>query len=90
MKVVGTMRTVVIGKELYIRKAFSDSHLYSSAFEIKKKETEGKTIFELVGKGWGHGVGLCQIGAACMSTKGYTYQEILSHYFNGARISKIY
>ncbi len=90
MKVVGTKRTVVIGKELYIRKAFSDSHLYSSAFVVNKKETEGKTIFKLVGKGWGHGVGLCQIGAACMSTKGYTYQEILSHYFNGASISKIY
>lgn len=90
LKVVGSKRTVVIGKELYIRKAFSESHLYSSAFVVDKHQEEGKTVFVLNGKGWGHGVGLCQIGAACMSTQGFDYRQILSHYFNSASIAKIY
>ncbi|MBQ0142587.1 MAG: SpoIID/LytB domain-containing protein, partial [Prevotellaceae bacterium] len=77
LRVVGSLKTVEIGKELMIRKAFSESHLYSSAFEVIK---EGDS-FTLKGCGWGHGVGLCQIGAACMSVKGYDYKQILSHYY---------
>lgn len=87
LKVVGSDRTVVIGKELMIRKAFSESHLYSSAFDIV---VSGDSRFTLIGKGWGHGVGLCQIGAACMSIKGMDYKQILEHYFKGVRITKIY
>lgn len=90
LKVVGSDRTVVIGKELMIRKAFSESHLYSSAFEIEESNVDGEKFFTFVGKGWGHGVGLCQIGAACMSVEGFCYKDILLHYFKGAVISKIY
>lgn len=90
LKVVGSNRTVVIGKELMIRKAFSESHLYSSAFDISVSENEGQKTFVFEGKGWGHGVGLCQIGAACMSAKGFDYKQILNHYFTGAKISKLY
>lgn len=86
LKIVGTKRTLTIGKELVIRKAFSHSHLYSSAFIIKKQN--GGFIFH--GAGWGHGVGLCQIGAAVMSDRGYSYREILSHYFPGAQTEKRY
>ena len=97
LKVVGSERTVVIGKELFIRKAFSESHLYSSAFDIttdienddRMSQRQQKT-FTFSGKGWGHGVGLCQIGAACMSIKGFSHTEILSHYFASATIHKIY
>lgn len=92
LKVVGTQKTLTIGKELIIRKAFSESHLYSSAFVVKKEgEKDGlpeKFIF--YGAGWGHGVGLCQIGAGVMSTKGYAYEDILTHYFQGARIKAMY
>ena len=77
LKVVGSKRTLIIGKELEIRKWLSNSHLYSSAFVVEKN---GDT-FTLYGAGWGHGVGLCQIGAAVMATKGYTYKEILAHYY---------
>lgn len=90
LKVIGSDRTVVIGKELLIRKAFSESHLYSSAFDITVSENEGKKTFVFEGKGWGHGVGLCQIGAACMSVKGFDYKQILNHYFTGAKIGKLY
>ena len=91
LKVVGTARTVVIGKELTIRKALSPSHLYSSAFDVATSTTpEGETLFTLTGRGWGHGVGLCQIGAACMSVAGKTYDEILHHYFTGVRIERLY
>ena len=90
LKVTGTDRTVVIGKELLIRKAFSESHLYSSAFNITITEESGQKIFLFEGKGWGHGVGLCQIGAACMSVKGFDYKQILAHYFAEANIKKIY
>ena len=97
LKVVGTDRTVVIGKELFIRKAFSESHLYSSAFDITTSTATDVTssasprkTFTFKGKGWGHGVGLCQIGAACMSLKGFTHTEILNHYFASATIHKIY
>ena len=97
LKVVGTGRTVVIGKELFIRKAFSESHLYSSAFDVTTSTVEEASssaspqkTFNFTGKGWGHGVGLCQIGAACMSLKGFTHTEILNHYFASATIHKIY
>ena len=86
LKVVGTNRTVIIGKELMIRKAFSESHLYSSAFDIERNDTD----FILKGHGWGHGVGLCQIGAACMSVKGYDYKQILMHYYKNATIANAY
>jgi len=89
LKIIGSRQTKVIGKELEIRKALSESHLYSSAFIVEKKV--GETItFILKGGGWGHGVGLCQIGAAVMGAKGYSYQEILMHYFPSAELKKMY
>lgn len=92
LKIEGTKKTMVIGKELLIRKWLSTSHLYSSAFIV---ETEpGKeaipAAFKLIGAGWGHGVGLCQIGAAVMGEEGYSYLEILEHYFPGTEIRTIY
>jgi stage II sporulation protein D len=90
LKITGTLKKMVIGKELEIRKALSKTHLYSSCF-IVEKITEGKeTAFVLHGAGWGHGVGLCQIGAAVMGSKGYSYREILQHYFPGSVLSKRY
>ena len=86
LRIVGNRQTIVIGKELEIRKTLSESHLYSSAFVVEKES--GK--FVLKGAGWGHGVGLCQIGAAIMSAKGYPYMEILTHYFPNAELKKIY
>lgn len=90
LKIVGTLYTMIIGKELEIRKTLSESHLYSSAFVIKKQLAEGSLNFILSGAGWGHGVGLCQIGAAVMGANGYSYSEILSHYFKGAVMENIY
>ncbi len=90
LKITGTKRTMTIGKELEIRKTLSASHLYSSAFIIEKQPTEGSINFVLHGAGWGHGVGLCQIGAAVMGTKGFAYHEILSHYFPGANLLQMY
>lgn len=90
LKIVGTRRTMVIGKELEIRKALSPSHLYSSAFVIDTHIKNGQTEFVLHGAGWGHGVGLCQIGAAVMGDKGYGYQQIVSHYFVGAVLERRY
>ncbi len=86
LKIIGTKKTMTIGKELTIRRAFSESHLYSSAFVVEK--IGAGFIFK--GAGWGHGVGLCQIGAAVMATKGYNYKEILTHYFKGSHIEKKY
>ena len=86
LKIVGSKRTLTIGKELEIRKALSPSHLYSSAFVVLKEN--GK--FVLVGAGWGHGVGLCQIGAAVMGAQGYKYKDLLLHYYIGASIEKEY
>lgn len=86
VKIEGSLQNLIIGKELVIRKAFSESHLYSSAFTVEKKGD--RFIFH--GAGWGHGVGLCQIGAAVMGTQGYDYQQILQHYFKGSEIKKIY
>lgn len=92
IKIVGSKLTLTIGKELEIRKILSESHLYSSAFVVDKLNiTDGiPGEFILTGAGWGHGVGLCQIGAAMMGAKGYKYEEILLHYFKGATISKEY
>ena len=86
LKIIGSEQITVIGKELEIRKALSESHLYSSAFIVEKTADS----FVLKGAGWGHGVGLCQIGAAIMGAKGYFYQEILMHYFPNAEMKKIY
>jgi SpoIID/LytB domain protein len=92
LKIVGSKLALTIGKELEIRKTLSESHLYSSAFVVDKLNiTNGiPGEFVLTGAGWGHGVGLCQIGAAMMGAKGYKYDEILLHYFRGASISKEY
>jgi len=95
LKIVGSTRNIIIGKELEIRKALSKSHLYSSAFVVEKTYApDGKNkvpaSFVLKGAGWGHGVGLCQIGAAVMGTQGYSYEEILAHYFPSTTLEKIY
>ncbi len=98
LQIVGTKRTLTVGKELEIRKWLSPSHLYSSAFVVdtvrgKQTTQDGQNIpsaFRLTGAGWGHGVGLCQIGAAVMADKGYAFDAILSHYFPGSELTKIY
>ena len=94
LKIVGTLRTLIIGKELEIRRTLSSSHLYSSAFvvdkEYKEDEKEIPSRFILTGSGWGHGVGLCQIGAAVMGEQGCKYKEILSHYYPGSAIEQQY
>ncbi|GAB6870388.1 SpoIID/LytB domain-containing protein [Bacteroides rodentium] len=93
LKIVGTKRTLTIGKELEIRRTLSTSHLYSSAFVVDKEELSAEGIpgrFILTGAGWGHGVGLCQIGAAVMGEQGYKYDAILLHYYVGASIDKLY
>lgn len=92
LKVVGSKLTYIFGKELEIRKILSDSHLYSSAFVCDKLDyvDDVPQRFQLVGAGWGHGVGLCQIGAAVMGEKGYKYEQILFHYFKDAMIKKKY
>lgn len=92
LKIVGTLRIVTIGKELEIRRALSESHLFSSAFVVDKTEVAGSvpSEFTITGAGWGHGVGLCQIGAAMMGEKGYSYDKILLHYYKGAEIRKVY
>ncbi|MDY3789017.1 SpoIID/LytB domain-containing protein [Bacteroides fluxus] len=93
LKIVGSQRTLTIGKELEIRRTLSPSHLYSSAFVVDKEDISPKGIpgrFILTGAGWGHGVGLCQIGAAVMGEQGYKYDAILLHYYIGANIDKLY
>ncbi|MBP7461054.1 MAG: SpoIID/LytB domain-containing protein [Candidatus Delongbacteria bacterium] len=93
IKLVGTKQELIIGKELEIRKVLSYSHLYSSAFVVFKHNPDENGLperFELFGAGWGHGVGLCQIGAAIMAEKGYSYRQILSHYFRDSELKKIY
>lgn len=92
LKIVGSIKTMIIGKELEIRKYLSQSHLYSSAFIVSKENIVNGVPqkFILTGAGWGHGVGLCQIGAAVMGEIGYNFDEILSHYFKEASIQKIY
>jgi stage II sporulation protein D len=88
--IVGSKKKMVIGKELEIRKALSKTHLYSSAFIVERIVEGDSYHFTLYGAGWGHGVGLCQIGAAVMGAKGFSYKEILGHYYRGAEIKKIY
>ena len=92
LKIVGTKITRIIGKELEIRRTLSESHLYSSAFVVERSEVVNNVPqhFHLVGAGWGHGVGLCQIGAAVMGEKGYLYTEILHHYYQNAAIEAQY
>jgi SpoIID/LytB domain protein len=92
LRIVGSKKSMVVGKELEIRRWLSRSHLYSSAFLVKVKyDPLGKAErFTFHGAGWGHGVGLCQIGAAVMATQGFSAEEILKHYFRGAEIQKIY
>ena len=93
LKIVGTKLTKIIGKELEIRRTLSPSHLYSSAFIVEKGKVDEKGLpetFTLYGAGWGHGVGLCQIGAAVMGSRGYNYRQILLHYFIGAEIRPLY
>ena len=91
LRIVGTLRTLIIGKELEIRRTLSTSHLYSSAFVVDKEYgDELPSRFILTGAGWGHGVGLCQIGAAVMGEQGYKYEEILSHYYPGSTLEKQY
>jgi len=95
LKIAGDRQTITVGKELEIRKALSETHLYSSAFVVEKvfSSTGNAHVpdtFILNGAGWGHGVGLCQIGAAIMGNKGFSHKEILSHYFPGATLKKIY
>ena len=86
LKIIGTKRSMTIGKELEIRRTLSTSHLYSSAFVVDK-DADG---FTLRGAGWGHGVGLCQIGAAVMGAKGYSYNAILAHYYPGSKLTHLY
>ena len=83
---MGTKKALTIGKELEIRRALSETHLLSSAFEVDKQGDR----FVLHGCGWGHGVGLCQIGAAVMGTQGKSYDEILLFYYRNAKIQRIY
>ena len=92
LKIVGKEHTLIIGKELEIRRALSKSHLYSSAFIVEKADIKDGVPqkFIIKGAGWGHGVGLCQIGAAMMGKQGYRYEEILLHYYKGAEITKAY
>ena len=93
LRIVGTEKTFVIGKELEIRRALSDTHLYSSAFVVDRCDINEKGVpqrFDIIGAGWGHGVGLCQIGAAVMGEEGFDYDAILLHYYQGAEIKKVY
>jgi stage II sporulation protein D len=90
LSIEGNNRKMIIGKELEIRKALSATHLYSSCFFVEKIDEGINTRFILHGAGWGHGVGLCQIGAAVMGSKGYSYREILNHYFRDAVLEKKY
>jgi SpoIID/LytB domain protein len=96
LALVGSERTLVIGKELEIRRTLSKTHLKSSAFEVEYLSADGMvvssdedwTVLRLLGSGWGHGVGLCQIGAAVMAVEGYDYTQILEHYYPGSDLEK--
>lgn len=89
LKIIGTERTFTIGKELEIRRALSTTHLKSAAFDVERQDVDANGVparFILHGRGWGHGVGLCQIGAAVMGEQGYTYEQILQHYYPGTKL----
>jgi SpoIID/LytB domain protein len=99
LRITGQQRTVIVGKELEIRRTLSRSHLYSSAFVVQSvppydpdrlSGSEPPANFILIGAGWGHGVGLCQIGAAVMADGGYDHRQILNHYFRAASITHAY
>ena len=92
LKIRGTKKELTFGKELEIRRILSKTHLYSSAFVVEKSNigNEIPQNFTIYGAGWGHGVGLCQIGAAYMASKGYQFDEILFHYFRGTKLKKLY
>jgi SpoIID/LytB domain protein len=85
LRIDGEKGSFIIGKELEIRRALSPSHLYSSAFVVSRKNDR----FILHGAGWGHGVGLCQIGAAVMANEGKPYLEILKHYYPGTEVGRL-
>lgn len=88
LRIVGDRDSIIIGKELEIRRTLSPSHLYSSAFTVTISNEGPDALISIQGAGWGHGVGMCQIGAAVMATKGYKYNDILTHYFPGATITQ--
>lgn len=90
LKIIGSKKTLTVGKELEIRRLLSETHLYSSAFIVEKIGKDIPEKFILFGAGWGHGVGMCQIGAAVMAEMGYNFDEILSHYFKNSELKKIY
>lgn len=92
LMIVGSKRRIIVGKELEIRRWLSPTHLYSSAFTVERSDNSDSAVprFILRGAGWGHGVGLCQIGAAVMGAKGYDYRRILAHYYPGAEITRRY
>jgi stage II sporulation protein D len=92
LKIEGTKRTVIVGKELEIRRWLSPSHLLSSAFVVSTQHSQTGAVecFILDGGGWGHGVGLCQIGAAVMASRGFKAENILAHYFVHSRMQKLY
>jgi SpoIID/LytB domain protein len=92
LKIIGSKKSVVVGKELEIRKWLSKSHLYSSAFIVRAERGKNNIPlrFTLHGAGWGHGVGLCQIGAAVMATRGFKAEEIVKHYFRNAELHRLY
>ncbi|MDE6197773.1 MAG: amidase, partial [Muribaculaceae bacterium] len=93
LRIEGTLRTMTIGKELEIRRTLSTSHLYSSAFVVDAADNDSRGVpasFTLRGAGWGHGVGLCQIGAAVMGARGCSFRDILAHYFPGSVAETLY
>jgi stage II sporulation protein D len=90
LKITGERETMIIGKELEVRRALSPSHLYSSAFVVEAGEGRPPSQFTLIGAGWGHGVGLCQIGAALMAEREYNYRQILAHYYHRAELQTLY
>ena len=93
LKIIGTKRTFTIGKELEIRRALSPTHLKSAAFDVEREGIDKNNLpehFVISGRGWGHGVGMCQIGAAVMGEQGYTYEQILMHYYKNSNITNIY
>ncbi len=95
LRISGSQKTLTVGKELEIRRLLSESHLKSSAFDVAYLDAESNVLdssaswtrLRLEGKGWGHGVGLCQIGAAVMASEGYDYASILAHYYPGSVLS---
>ena len=93
LRINGEKHTMTVGKELEIRKTLSPSHLYSSDFTVHEQNPDADgypTRFTLNGRGWGHGVGLCQIGAAVMGARGIPYSDILTYYYPGSKITTIY